>query len=94
MPTPTITSRDTSSPAGATMSSALPFLPLKRSAAAARVHQVAGRLEQALRAAGPNFSPSSQNRMRTPLAGVENGANPSLQGVGHGRLPLVRRLQD
>ena len=36
LPTPTTTRRDTSSPVGATMSKAAPFLPLNRSAAAAR----------------------------------------------------------
>ena len=38
--------RTPSSPAGATMSRVAPFLPLNRSAAAARVDQIAGRCER------------------------------------------------
>ena len=66
------------------MSSALPLLPVKWSAAAARCTQVAGRRER-LRVAGPNFSPSSQNTIRTPLAGGGKRGKSELQGVGHGR---------
>ena len=78
LPTPTTIRRDTPSPGGAMMSSADPFLPLNRSAAAARVtRSPVGSI--ALRAADPNLSPSSQNRTRTPLADAEKGANPSLR---------------
>ena len=83
LPTPKTTSRDTGRPAGATMSSALPLLPVKRSAAAARCNRSPVGAS-ALRVAGPSFKPSSQNRTRTPLEGVANGANPSLAGIGHG----------
>ncbi len=87
LPTPTMIKRDTSRPAGATRLSADPFLPLNRSAAAARViRSPVG--SSALRAAAPNFSPSSQNRTRTPFAGVENGAKPSFRTPGMGADPL------
>src|SRR5436190_12024946 len=78
LPAPTTTSRETSSPAGATMSRVEAFLPLNRSAEAARVtRSPVG--ASALRAADPNLSPSSQNTMRTPLAGAENGVNSSFR---------------
>ena len=82
LPTPTTTSRATLSPGGATISSADPFLPLKRSAAAARAtRSPAG--SSALRVAGPNLSPSSQNTTRTPLAGRGEGGKFELEGAGH-----------
>ena len=60
------------------MSSALPLLPVNRSAAAARCNRSpAG--ASTLRVAGPSFSPSSQNTIRTPFGGVENASNPSLR---------------
>src|SRR6266851_2504330 len=87
LPTPTMTKRDTSRPAGATRLSADPFLPLNRSAVAARVmRSPVG--SSALRAADPNFSPSSQNKTRTSLAGVENGVKPSFRALGMGADPL------
>ena len=36
-------------------------------------HQVPGRRQAPCGSRGPNFTPSSQNTMRTPLAGVANG---------------------
>src|SRR5262249_12742046 len=71
-----MTRRDASSPAGATRSSSDPFLPLNRSAVAARLtRSPVG--PSARRAADPNLTPSSQNRTRTPLAGAARGANSS-----------------
>jgi len=68
----------TDSPAGATISSAEPLLPVNLSAAAARsTRSPVG--DRALRAAGPNFTPSSQNRTRYPLEGVPKAANPGLR---------------
>src|SRR5262252_10891837 len=73
-----MTRRDRSSPGGATRSSAEPLLPLKRSAAAARLtRSPVG--PSARRAAEPNLTPSSQNRTRTPLAGAARGANSSFR---------------
>src|SRR5215831_15436068 len=78
LPTPTMTRRDASSPAGATRSSSDPFLPLNRSAVAARLtRSPVG--PSARRAADPNLTPSSQNRTRTPLAGAARGANSSFK---------------
>src|SRR5262249_19369750 len=73
-----MTRRDASSPAGATRSSSDPFLPLNRSAVAARLtRSPVG--PSARRAADPNLTPSSQNRTRTPLAGAARGANSSFK---------------
>src|SRR4051794_15130523 len=83
LPTPTTTRRVASSPRGATISSADPFLPLKRSAAAALATRSPVGLI-ARRAAEPNLSPSSQNRTRTPLAGAARGANSSLRAPNIG----------
>src|SRR4051812_39896574 len=92
LPTPTTTRRVASSPAGATISSADPLLPLNRSAAAALVTRSPVGLI-ARRAAEPNLSPSSQNRTRTPLAGVARGANSSLRAPDIGISPLDRVQQ-
>src|SRR6185436_20230533 len=92
LPTPTTTSRVASSPRGATISSAVPFLPLNRSAAAARVTRSPVGLMARI-AAGPNLSPSSQNSTRTPLAGVARGANSSLRAPDIGMGPLDRVQQ-
>src|SRR5215813_9567363 len=76
-----MTRRDASSPAGATRSSTDPFLPLNRSAVAARLtRSPVG--PSARRAADPNLTPSSQNRTRTPLAGAARGANSSFRRPG------------
>src|SRR5262245_51700155 len=76
LPKPMTTSRATSRPAGRTSSSAEPLLPVNFSDAAARVtRSPVG--ASTLRAAAPNWSFSSQNRMRTPLDGGVNEANPS-----------------
>src|SRR3954465_43681 len=93
LPTPTTRSRVASSPRGTTMSSADPFLPLNRSAAAALVTRSPVGL-MARRAAEPNLSPSSQNRTRTPLAGVVSGANSSLRAPDIGMGPLDRVRQN
>src|SRR5262245_30592228 len=78
LPTPTTSKRGTARPAGATMSRAEPFLPLNRSAAAARaIRSPVGSTIR--RAADPNLSPSSQNKMRTPLGGTVSGANSSFR---------------
>src|SRR5262249_43698153 len=67
--------------AGATRSSTDPFLPLNRSAVAARLtRSPVG--PSARRAADPNLTPSSQNRTRTPLAGAARGANSSFRRPG------------
>src|SRR5215470_13850866 len=78
LPAPTTTKRATSSPAGARISSADPFLPLNCSASAARVTRspLGARILWAL---DPKLSPSSQNTTRTPLAGLEKGTNSSLR---------------
>src|SRR5262245_44166266 len=89
-PTPTTTRRETSSPEGATMSSVAPFLPLNRSAAAARSMRSPAE-SSTLRVADPNLSPSSQNTTRTPWVGVENGANSSFTEPGMGGGPVDRR---
>src|SRR5215470_10577093 len=78
LPTPRMTRRATSRPDGATMSSADPLLPLKRSAAVARVTRSPAD-SIALRAAEPNLTPSSQNTTRTPLDGAAKDANSSLR---------------
>src|SRR6516165_8215691 len=78
LPVPTTTRRPTSSPAGARISRADPFLPLNCSASAALVT----RSPLAARSRRPldlKLSPSSQNTTRTPLAGLENGTNSSLR---------------
>src|SRR5207344_3446188 len=93
LPTPTTTRRVASSPRGATISSADPFLPLNLSAAAALVTRSPVCLT-ARRAADPNLSPSSQNRTRTPLAGVARGANSSLRAPDIGMGPLDRVQQN
>src|SRR3954451_19267461 len=92
LPTPTTTRRVASRPRGATISSADPFLPLNRSAAAALVTRSPVGLI-ARRAAAPNLSPSSQNRTRTPLAGVARGANSSLRAPDIGWVLLIDRVQ-
>ena len=47
----------------------------------------------ALRLAGPNFSPSSQNRMRTPAVGAANEAKAGLRASGIGNsLAILTRL--
>ena len=90
LPTPTMTRRDRSSPGGATRSSAEPFLPLNRSAAAARpTRSPVG--PSARRAAEPNLTPSSQNRTRTPLAGAATGANSSFRRPDMRPLLWIRR---
>src|SRR5262245_66111024 len=84
-----MTRRDASSPAGATRSSTDPFLPLNRSAAAARLtRSPVG--ASARRAADPNLTPSSQNRTRTPLAGASRGANSSFRRPGMRPLLSIR----
>src|SRR6266480_639630 len=59
------------------MSSAEALLPLNWLAAAARL-TVSAAAPSALRVVGPNFSISSQNTTRMPLAAVENGTKPTL----------------
>src|SRR5262249_10997578 len=71
-------SRDTSSPGGTARSRVEFFLPVKRSAFAARVIASAAD-PSALLVAAPKFKLSSQNTTRTPLVGVANGLKPSLR---------------
>src|SRR4051812_10304465 len=94
LPTPTTIRRVASRPKGATISSADPFLPLNRSAAAAALVTRSPVGLIARRAAAPNLSPSSQNRTRTPLAGVARGANSSLRAPDIGMGPLDRVQQN
>src|SRR5262245_8412991 len=92
LPTPTTSKRGTARPAGATMSRAEPFLPLNRSAAAARaIRSPVGSTIR--RAADPNLGPSSQNKMRTPLGGTVSGANSSFRAPDMAVRPLdgIRR---
>src|SRR5262249_1326283 len=74
-PTPTTMSRDALSPAGATISSAVPFLPLKLSAAAARERRSRVGLSRAW-VADPKRRPSSAKPTRTPRPAAEIDPNP------------------
>src|SRR5499433_3451891 len=85
-----MTRRDASSPAGATRSSTDPFLPLNRSAVAARLTR-SPLGPSARRAADPNLTPSSQNKTRTPLAGAVKGANSSFKRPDIGLFLSIRR---
>src|SRR5262245_65457367 len=92
LPTPMTSKRDAASPLGATMSSAEPFLPLNRSTAAARaIRSPVG--SRSRLAAEPNLSPSSQNKMRTPLGGTVSGAKSSFRAPDMAVRPLdgIRR---
>src|SRR5262245_65271013 len=77
-PTPITTRRATFRPAGIGRSSVEFCLPVNRSTFAARSTTSAAS-PKAFRVAGPNFNPSSQNTIRTPFAGVANGAKPSFK---------------
>ncbi len=89
LPMPITIRRATGSDAGATMSSALPLLPVKRSAAAARCSRspVGASI---LRDAGPSFSPSSHSTISTPFGGVENRFESEFEGLGHLRHSLLQ----
>src|SRR4029453_14392391 len=77
-PIPITPRRTTLGPAGTGRSRVEFFLPVNRSAFAARsTSPVAS--PKAFRVAGPKFNPSSQNTKRTPFAGVRNGAKPSFK---------------
>ena len=77
LPVPTTTRRGTLRPEGAMMSSVDPFLPVKRSAAAARRTRSPDG-SSARRVAGPNFKLSPQNVTRTPRS-RSNGVKPSFK---------------
>src|SRR5512139_403114 len=77
-PTPMTTSRSVLSPAGKMRSKAELFLPVKRSAFAARDTRPAA-APNAFRVAGPYLRPSSQNTTTAPLPGILKGPKPSLR---------------
>ena len=67
------------------MSSDAALLPVNRSAAAARcTRSPAG--ASALRAAGPSFSPSSQNTDKNALGWGRKRGEFRLAGIGHGNV--------
>ena len=83
LPAPITTRRATLRPSGTTRSRAAPLLPVKPSALAARATRPAAE-PSALAVAEPSLTPSSQNTMRTPLAGAAKGPNPSLRASDMG----------
>ena len=66
--------------AGRTRSSAVPLLPVKRSACAAREIRSTA-LPSMLRVAAPSLRASSQNTTRTPFSGIRSRANPSFTSL-------------
>src|ERR1700730_10552189 len=76
LPQPTTVRRATLRLAGRTISSAVPLLPVKRSAAAAR-DTTSAALPSILRVAAPSLRESLQNTTSTPFDGIRNRANPS-----------------